>query len=179
MSNFGERRPDGKMLSRHVSRSVTPMSTPDLVLENRFQAPPAFVKAWLTDFRPDDGRYFGDPNPIKVERRGHTVHREQQTPMGPLPMVVHVAKDDAWSVEGEQRTPDGAVVFRFRLQESVRPNGEGTLHRVEMFLVPVAPGVDAMLPQLVAGWKTNLEKGFEAIAREIAAEARAGKSPTA
>lgn len=157
-----------------------PMSEmPDLVIENRFRAPPAFVKAWLTDYRADDGRFFGDPGPIKVEREGHVVRREQPTPMGPLRMTVDIAQDDAWTVEGAQHAPDGHVVFRFRIRETVRPAPEGTLHRVEFAIAPAAKGVEAMMPQLVAGWRASLEKGFELIAREIADAAQSGRAPTA
>lgn len=154
------------------------MSEPDLVLENRFHAPPRFVKEWLTDYREDDGRFFGDPTPFEVRRRGHVIERAQTNAMGRISMVVKVEAEDRWVVDGEQRAPDGSVVFRFHIRESVRPHGDGTLHRVELSVLPEGPAV-AMLPQMVEGWRANLTQGFAAIEREIAMAAKAGKAPTA
>lgn len=178
MSEIGEGAPDAKTSGRALVGPST-MTAPDFVLENRFAVTPRFAKEWLTDFRADDGRFFGDATLVHVERHGHTVRRELPTPMGPMRMTVDIAKDDAWTVEGAQHAPDGSVLFRFTIRESVAPEKGGTLHRVAFYLTPVGPGIEAMLPQLVAGWKESLATGFVEIKRELEQASSAGKSAMA
>ncbi|GEM_PF-5941909 len=151
---------------------------PNLVLENRFHAPPRFVKEWMTDYRADDGRFFGDATPFRVVRQGHVVRREQDNPMGLMAMTVDVAAEDRWTVRGDQRDPQGNVLFSFVIRESVRPHGDGTLHRVEMTVTP-SPPLAGALPQMVEQWRASLTAGFGLIEREIAMAAKGGKAPTA
>jgi hypothetical protein len=154
------------------------MQSETLIFDNSFDAPPRFVKAWLTDFREDDGRFFGDPHAFRVRREGHVIHREQDNPLGRLAMKVDVAADDRWTVAGEQRKTDGSLAFAFHIEETVAPQGSGTRHMVRLVIEP-APALLPMLPDLVAGWRSMLTAGFERMKGEIALAARAGMAPTA
>lgn len=153
---------------------------PDIVIENRFEASPEYALAWLTDFRADDGRFFGDEGNVQVERRGNEISRSLTTPFGPMRQTIRV--DPAarrWEGRGEQLDPSGRVLYRFHLAELTEPDARGSRHRVELTIEPEDAQIRGMLPQLLQGWQTTLREGFARIAEEMAASAKAGKPPTA
>ncbi|HLE95961.1 MAG TPA: hypothetical protein VI997_01200 [Candidatus Thermoplasmatota archaeon] len=153
---------------------------PFLVVENQFKAPPAYVKAWLTDVREDDRkRWFGEEAPIKIleKRAGYTKYT-QPNDMGMATIEVVSDADDRWHAamivhKGERITMKGTV------RESVRPGPIGTQHRAELTMEPTSFFVRLMMPMMRGKVEKELKGAFGRMKTAMEEEAAAGKSPTA
>jgi hypothetical protein len=139
-----------------------PDSPPKATFENRYSAPPDFVAKWMTDYRPDDGRRWFDFNEEgKIERTSTGYHIEGEVPrMGRN--VVDVTLGDAahWSADGKMFNKKGRHILSNHIEESVEPEGSGTLHRVRIWMAPQTLGAKFML--LFGGrmMRKGLQTGF-------------------
>ena len=148
-------------------------------LENTFRAPPAYVAAWLTDFREDDGpRYFGMPGPSRIRREGDLILTEAPLPIGSTRGRLTLESPTRWSAESEILDRRGRVLVRSRLLETVAPEGAGSRHTVRVTLTPESLRGRLMLPFMKAMMRRTLRRGFAAVRRELDAAFRAGRAPT-
>lgn len=146
---------------------------PRVQIENHYDAPPAFVAAWMTDYRPDDGRtWFDFPEDGKVEKTGTGYHVEGTVPrMGPNVNDITIQSPTHWTADGRMSNFKGRTIFKNHIDETVEPAGTGTLHRVQIWMEPQTFGARFMMifggrmmkRSLLAGFarmKTAIEKEY-------------------
>src|SRR5438067_8868509 len=111
-----------------------------LTFDNRYDVPPEYALAWLTDFREDDMQAVGGAKMprIKVTKLPDgRLQREFPMPMGlgSFRTVTRIEGKDRWVADCELRDRrTGDVVSRNRIVETVRPEGGGgTRHHVDLF----------------------------------------------
>ena len=153
-----------------------------VTVENRFDAPPDFVRDWLTDFRPDDGqRWFEFKAPVQVTRKGNEFHTEGPHPVGYAKGVVVIDSPTAWHATNQfSKTRGGPVIGVGQVRETVRAEGQGTLHRAEITFEPKTLGLKVMFGLMGRSMMDkSMTKGFAKIKQEMEAQYKAGKPPTA
>lgn len=111
---------------------------PDVVLETRFGVPPDFEARWLTDFREDDlERYDNVPENRRVTRGRGGVVLETEVHGEAARSRVTIETPRHWRLEGSMGDP-ASPTARLLVVETVGPDAEGTLHRLEATLTPVS-----------------------------------------
>lgn len=152
---------------------------PYMVLESRFEAPPEYVAQWLTDFRPDDGRWFGRDGALEVHKEGRQTRIEGPHPMGWQKGVLTVETATRWSARTEMLTAKGGSVKAVgHVVETVRPEGSGTLHRADLSMDGKTFGMRLMSTLMKPMVKRELKQGFAKMKAEMEAAYKAGKPPT-
>jgi hypothetical protein len=156
-----------------------------VTIDSRFDVPPDYALAWLTDFREDDMRDAGGAKmpAIKVTRLPDgRIQREFPMPMGLGNYTTRTTIEgkDRWVALCELRdAKTGAVVTTNRIVETVRPEGSGTAHHVDLYqedLTTKAKIIAALTKPMV---RAQLRKLFAHQKREMEAAFHAGKPPTA
>ena len=154
------------------------VNKPNGVLENRFSVPPEYAAAWLTDFQPDDGkRFFGSTETASIQKTGRTVHIEAMMPFGRIINDVTLVAPTHWSADERMLNKKGRVIAITHLNESVRPDGTGAVHRVEVFLQP--QGLGARILFFFAGRfiLKSLRRGFDRVRVEMERQYASGAPP--
>jgi hypothetical protein len=153
-----------------------------VVIENRFNVPPDYAAKWLTDMRPDDqSRWFDGPTGVTVTKKGNQIYTEGPHPMGWAKGTVTIDSPTSWHAETDFfKTKGGPMVMRGGVRESVRAEGQGTLHRAELTVEPLGFGMKLMYGLMGKGMMMkSLTKGFARMKQEMEAQYKAGKPPTA
>ncbi|MGQ0535393.1 MAG: SRPBCC family protein [Methanobacteriota archaeon] len=151
---------------------------PSFHVENRFDAPPEYVRDWLTDVRPDDGRFFGETAVMTVTRKGNEIVREHTNSMGLNRIVITIESPTRWRGKFTV-TKGGKLVMTGDLVETVEPEKTGTIHRVRGDIYPQTFSMKVMAPLMMPIMARGVRKGFVVIKKEMEASYKAGKPPTA
>jgi hypothetical protein len=165
---------------KNPGEDALPMVT--MAFENRYDVPPDYAAKWLTDFRPDDAqRYFASKAGLPtLTRKGNEVHAEGPHVMGWAKGVVIIDSPTAWHASNDFfKTKGGPLLGRGTVKETVRAEGNGTVHRAEVGFEPLSFGTKLMFATVGKGMmKKSLDDGFVNIKREIETQYKAGKPPT-
>lgn len=174
-------RPASRILARApVSPRVA--QRPFLVIENRFDVPPEYAIAWLTDFRSDDMQKVGGEKmpSIRVTRLPDGRIQREFSMMGlALTTRTTIQPPHDWIATMEGRDKKGEVVTTGRVVESVRPAGDGTHHRAELWDDGSRGYVRFFNWLSIPMQRAQLRKLFAQQKKEMEAAFRAGKPPTA
>ena len=158
-----------------------PDKPPTTVLENRFAVPPAFAATWLTDFQPDDGKkWFQFDELASVSRTGSTFHVEGNIPrMGRNVNDITIDSPTTWHSDGRMMNKRGKVMSINHLEESVEPDGNGTVHRVRMWMGPQGFFARFMFALARGSMIRSLNSGFARMKTAMEAEyaASSGTGP--
>lgn len=150
------------------------------VFETRFDVPPDYAYAWLTDFRPDD-MAMADPKrapTIRVSRQGGKIVREFSMMGMDFRTETTLETPTRWTTESTIHRK-GTLFARGHVVETVREVPGGTLHRAEVGGEPVTLLAKLMNPVFNVANKANLNKLFREAKRRMEEQHKAGKAATA
>ncbi|MCA1813190.1 MAG: hypothetical protein LC624_04470 [Halobacteriales archaeon] len=152
-----------------------------VTFDNTYEVPPDYAAKWLTDFRSDDPqRFFGRAEGHRVvERKGDQFRIEGTIPgFADAKGMAVIDSATSWHADNDF-FKGGKLVAKGGVRESVRAEGKGTLHHVEVWSEPLAFSMKIMMPLMGAAMmKKSLTAGFAEIKKQIEADYRAGKPPT-
>jgi hypothetical protein len=143
-----------------------------MTFEVRYAAPPAFVSAWLTDYRPDDGKRWFD-----FEKEGSVVRTAGGFRLeGPFPWLgrstTDVTLDSAthWSADVTIVNSRGRPLYGNHTDEILEPDGNGTRQTVRIWVRPESLGARLISPFMVFTMRRRLARGFQRMKIEIESE---------
>jgi hypothetical protein len=153
-----------------------------VTFDNRYNVPPDYAAKWLTDFRADDPqRFFGRDQPHKVQRKGaNEIYTEGTIPgFADQKGTVILDSPTAWHANSDFFKA-GKLVAKGGVKETVRAEGQGTLHHVEVWSEPLSLGMKIMMPLMGRSMmQKSIGQAFVKIKEQIEADYKAGKPPTA
>jgi hypothetical protein len=184
---FASRRlAEGRSLLAQVGGAVgrcVRTKPPQIAFDVRYAAPTSFVGAWLTDYRTDDGEKFFDFGPRwKVERTVSGYRLEGMMPwVGRNVTNVEMLDPTHWTAEAEVTDRRNRTLFRNHIDESLVPEGGGTLQHVKFWIEPQTYRAKFMAIFMTGVMRRRFKRGFERmrvlIENEFAEKSRAGSSP--
>ena len=153
---------------------------PPLIFETRFDAPVGYAFAWLTDFRPEDMR-LGDPKAplIRVRREGNKITREFEMMGMKFHNVTTIESTTRWTTESEILSGAGKILAVGHVVETIAPAGEAASHRAEVAQEPRSLRMRLIQPMMRSQQRKNLTTLFANAKREMEAQFKSGKPPTA
>jgi hypothetical protein len=152
-----------------------------VTFDNRYDVPPDYAAKWLTDFRSDDPqRFFGRQEGHKVlQRKGNEFYMEGTIPgFADQKGTAVIDSPTSWHANSEF-FKGGKLVGKGSVHETVRAEGKGTLHHVEVTSEPISLMMKIMTPLMGASMmRKSLSQGFVEMKKQIEADYKAGKPPT-